>query len=295
MKTMKCFILLFSIFFIQSVNGQGITPARADSLFRAQNWEASAEAYDKITKANPNPKNGLTFNRLGFSYYHLGKYNEAVSPYRRAIAISKNPTVMYNLACTFNKINQKDSCFQWLEKAALGGFNQYQYIIQDEDLKNLKGDKKFESIVNKIKINAMPCLAMTEYRQLDFWIGEWRVMDTKTGMLAGSSKIDLILDDCVILENWQPTAGFAAKSFSLFDAKEKKWKQTYVTADGQLMEFINGQVVNEALQFTLKSGKDFRRMTFSKAGTDQVRQVGELSQDGKMWSVEYDLTYNRVK
>lgn len=292
---MKYLFLFFSIVLIQSVKGQSITPAKADSLFKAQNWTAAADAYDKITKANPNPKTGLTFNRLGTSYYRLGKYSEAISPYRRAIAISKNPTVMYTLACTFNKLNQKDSCFQWLERAAKSGFNQFQYVIQDEDLKNLKGDKKFESLVNKIKINAMPCLAMSEYRQLDFWIGEWKVIDTKTGMLAGSSKIELILDECVIMENWQPTAGFAAKSFSLFDAKEKKWKQTYVTADGQLMEFINGQVVNEALQFTLKSDKDFRRMTFSKAGPDQVRQVGELSQDGKTWSVEYDLTYNRVK
>lgn len=292
---MKYLLLFFSVILIQSVKGQGVTPAKADSLFKAQNWTASADAYDKITKANPNPKNGLSFNRLGTSYYRLGKYNEAIPPYRRAIAISKNPTVMYTLACTFNKLNQKDSCFRWLERAAQSGFNQYQYMIQDEDLKNLKGDKKFESLVIKIKVNAMPCLAMSEYRQLDFWIGEWKVIDTKTGMLAGSSKIELILDECVILENWQPTAGFAAKSFSLFDAKEKKWKQTYVTADGQLMEFINGQVVNEALQFTLKSDKDFRRMTFSKAGTDQVRQVGEMSQDGKTWSVEYDLTYNRVK
>lgn len=292
---MKYLILFFGIILMQDLHAQGITPTRADSLFKAQNWSASVEAYDKLTKANPNPKNGLMFNRLGTSNYRLGKYSEAVAPYRRAIAISKSPIVMYSLACTFNKLNQKDSCFRWLEKAAIGGFNQYPYVIQDEDLINLKGDKKFESIVNKIKINAMPCLGMSEYRQLDFWIGDWKVIDTKTGSQAGTSKIELILNECVILENWQPASGFAAKSFSLFDAKEKKWKQTYVTGDGQLMEFINGEVIKEALQFTLKSEKEFRKMTFSKTGADEVRQIGEMSSDGKTWTVEYDLTYVKVK
>ena len=39
----------------------------ADSLFKSQDWTGSVRAYTMLTKANPNPKTGLIFNRLGVS------------------------------------------------------------------------------------------------------------------------------------------------------------------------------------------------------------------------------------
>jgi hypothetical protein len=47
-----------------------------------------------------------------------------------------------------------------------------------------------------------PCTTDPVYRQFDFWIGEWDVY-AKNGKKAGDSKIDLILDSCIILENWK--------------------------------------------------------------------------------------------
>ena len=45
-----------------------------------------------------------------------------------------------------------------------------------------------------------PC-SRPEYRQFDFWIGEWEAFGLN-GQKAGDSKISLILDSCVILEEW---------------------------------------------------------------------------------------------
>lgn len=267
----------------------------ADSLFKAQNWTAAVHVYSQLTQANPNPKIGLTFNRLGISHYHLGNYREAVPAFRRAIQISKNPAVMYSLACVYNLLNQKDSCYRWLDQASADGFSQYKQIETDNDLKDLRGEKRFVDIMYKVKVNAMPCLAKPDYRHLDFWIGDWKVFDSKTGAQAGISKIELVLNECVIMENWQPVAGFPAKSFSMFDIGTKKWKQTYVTGDGQILEFTDGQAKDGEVQFMLKSNDGLRRMTFSKAEDNNVKQLGEFSRDGKSWSVEYDLTYVRVK
>ena len=47
-----------------------------------------------------------------------------------------------------------------------------------------------------------PCTTDPVYRQFDFWIGEWDVY-AKNGKEAGDSRIDLILDSCIILENWK--------------------------------------------------------------------------------------------
>lgn len=48
---------------------------------------------------------------------------------------------------------------------------------------------------------ANPCINDVVYRQFDFWIGDWEAFNLK-GKKAGDSKISLILDSCVILEEW---------------------------------------------------------------------------------------------
>lgn len=50
-----------------------------------------------------------------------------------------------------------------------------------------------------------PCTTRPEYRQFDFWIGEWDVQ--AGGNQAGTNSVQLILGDCVIFENWIGAAG----------------------------------------------------------------------------------------
>lgn len=294
-------ILLPSLFFLLITQAWSQTNqiAQADSLFRSQNWIASAKAYEKITRENPNPKTGMPFNRLATSYYHMGKYADAVTPFRRAIQISGNPAVMYSLACVFNKLNKKDSCYSWLNNAADKGFNQFQLAETDTDLINLAGEPKFEAVLKRIRINAKPCLGMPEYRQFDFWIGTWSVYDTKTNNLAGTSEVNNILDECVIMENWKPTSGAAGKSFNIYNVAEKKWRQTYVDASGNFLEFYDGDWNNNKMSFKMKSPsgiKQLNRLTFFMKSADEVQQVGEASTDnGVSWKVEYDLTYKKIK
>ena len=47
---------------------------------------------------------------------------------------------------------------------------------------------------------------------------------------------------------------------------------------------------------TIKGQKTLQRMTLFNLSGDQMRQLGEQStDDGKTWSVIYDLTYTRRK
>lgn len=45
-----------------------------------------------------------------------------------------------------------------------------------------------------------PACTAAEYRQFDFWIGDWQVFD-KTGKQVGTSHIEAILGGCVIAEH----------------------------------------------------------------------------------------------
>ena len=70
----------------------------------------------------------------------------------------------------------------------------------------------------------LPC-SRPEYRQFDFWIGEWEAFGVN-GQKAGDSKISLILDSCIILEEWTSASvnqgiRYAGKSFNTYNAATK--------------------------------------------------------------------------
>jgi hypothetical protein len=141
-----------------------------------------------------------------------------------------------------------------------------------------------------------PCSKIPEYRQFDFWIGEWSVTDTKSGSAAGNSKVELILNDCVILENWQPAMGAAGKSINTYNQQEKKWRQTWVDASGAMTELYDGEFKDGTMMFYAKPDEkgNVLRLSFKKISTNEVRQIGEMSADNKKtWSDSFDLTYKR--
>ncbi len=150
-----------------------------------------------------------------------------------------------------------------------------------------------------------PCSSPV-YRQFDFWLGEWEVFNVN-GKKAGDSKISLILDSCIILEEWTSaniTQGirYAGKSFNTYNSRTKQWQQTWVDNVGGSTEFLSGKYENNNIIFQTGSfqlSKDtvaIRKLTFYNMGKDKVRQHGEISKDnGNSWVTEYDLEYRRRK
>ena len=89
-----------------------------------------------------------------------------------------------------------------------------------------------------------PCLTDPVYRQFDFWIGYWEVYG-KNGKKAGDSRIEIILDSCIILENWtSANGGYAGKSFNTYNAVSRQWQQTWVDNRGGSTEFMEGRFDN---------------------------------------------------
>jgi hypothetical protein len=146
---------------------------------------------------------------------------------------------------------------------------------------------------------ARPCSAAQEYRQLDFWVGEWEVQGPK-GKTIGASSVQLILSDCVVFENWTGGGGVAGKSFNLYDARTRKWKQTWVDDHGGMLEFT-GEFKDGAMRYmgesTAQDGKPVMdRLTFFPLAEGRVRQLWEQSADkGKTWNTIFDGTYIRKK
>ncbi len=147
--------------------------------------------------------------------------------------------------------------------------------------------------------NSTPCKSKPEYRQFDFWVGEWDVKNPQ-GKLAGTNSVQLILSDCVLFENWTSARGGNGKSFNVYNAAKGKWQQTWVDNSGGVLE-LTGEFKDNEMRFTGETPapggkKTLERLTFTKINSDRVRQLWEQSNDGgKTWIVTFDGTYIRKK
>jgi hypothetical protein len=156
-----------------------------------------------------------------------------------------------------------------------------------------------------LEAQKLPCSG-TMYRNFDFWIGEWEAFG-KDGKKAGDSRVTLILDSCVILEEWT-SAGtqngfrYAGKSFNTYNNSTGQWQQTWVDNAGGSNEYLLGKYENNQIIYTsspFKNSNDsmaVRKMTFTKINNNTLRQLGEISNNnGVNWQTEYDLEYRKKK
>jgi hypothetical protein len=149
----------------------------------------------------------------------------------------------------------------------------------------------------------VPCSG-GKYREFDFWIGEWEVYG-KNGNKAGDSKISLILDSCIVLEEWKSANAmkgiyYSGKSFNTYNRATGQWQQTWVDNVGGSTAFLKGSFANKKMEFLThpfsfsRDTMAIRRLSFYSLGPDKVRQHGEISKDnGVSWATEYDLEYRK--
>lgn len=213
----------------------------------------------------------------------------AAAPPARAATEPTDPVGRYNLACKRALDGDRDGAFAMLDKAIAVGFGSADVMEKDPDLASLRGDARWSAAVTRARANANPCKSLPEARQLDFWVGEWDVRDPK-GRLVGRSSIQLILNDCVVLENWTGTLGGSGKSMNFWDKGNRRWQQTWIDDRGGVQQFL-GHLVGKSLVYM---NGDARRLTFTPLDGGRVRQLSELTSDGgKSWTVGYDFTYSK--
>ena len=130
-----------------------------------------------------------------------------------------------------------------------------------------------------------------EYRQFDFWLGDWEVRDAQ-GALQGQNRITREYDGCVLQEHWS-APGQTGSSFNVYDARSKKWHQTWVDNHGTLLLLDGGL---DAGSMFLRSPGGSQRIRWTLLPDGRVRQLWDASADGgKSWSVKFDGYYTKRK
>ncbi len=140
-----------------------------------------------------------------------------------------------------------------------------------------------------------------QHRQFDFWVGEWEVKNPND-QVVGSSKIELVANDCALLENWTSAQGSEGKSLNYYSILDQKWHQKWIGANGIPIEFSGSY---DAEEKALKYSGDgvgrggvplLNKLTFYQLSDDHVRQLWEQSTDeGKTWNTVFDGHYHRRK
>jgi hypothetical protein len=144
-----------------------------------------------------------------------------------------------------------------------------------------------------------PCSA-SEYRQFDFWLGDWDTFDSATGKPDARVRVTSILNGCVLHEDYQAVDGHKGESFTIYDATRKLWHQTWVTDHGRLLE-IEGHFQSGAMTL---SGSDLTptgehrqiRGTWKRLPDGAVQETAFSSaDDGKTWLPWFDLVFRPHK
>ena len=141
--------------------------------------------------------------------------------------------------------------------------------------------------------------AAPEYRQLDFWLGDWDVV-TPSGERAGSDHVTSVLGGCVIQEEWTDVDGRRGMSVTSYAGAAGLWQQTYVDDQGTLLrvagQVTDGKAVLLGVSPLPQGGSLTHRISYQPSGdgSGSVRQLWQTSRDdGRTWSTLFEGIYRR--
>src|SRR5215213_4612111 len=273
------FILLISTVFVsaqQTPTDTAQIKQEANAFYQKQDWQNAAKAYEKIVSLEE--KNVGARYRLGVSLLNLNQAAEARPQLEKVFTASPNPIFALALARVYARLNEKEKAFEVLEKSTTLGGIAPDALTAEKDFAAWKDEPRFKDLVKKSDLAVNPCKAKPEFRQFDFWIGEWDAKNPQ-GLTVGSSSIQLILNQCIIFENWS-TPVSSGKSFNVFNTSDKKWHQTWVDDKGSFTHYV-GEFKDDKMILVAENmaggKKTLLKMTFSKLPNGDVRQFGENS------------------
>jgi len=145
---------------------------------------------------------------------------------------------------------------------------------------------------------ANPCEAAEEFKEFDFWVGEWEVR-TADGKLAGRNSIKSTQKGCVLLENWTGVSGGKGMSINYLDKTTDEWVQIWNSEGGSQIN-IRGGLTADGMRLAgnihyVANGKTalFRGL-WTQLDDGRVRQFFEQSNDeGKTWVPWFEGFYTR--
>jgi tetratricopeptide (TPR) repeat protein len=270
---------------------QSSAPAAADEFFAHSDWANAAQAYSQLTAADP--QNALAWQNLGESLLQLRKFPESIQAFHRAADLNFRPLVnRINIARAYAAQGDHDAALRVLKEVAASGQGgrARPFIAGSTEFARYKDDAEFKKILDSIA----PCRS-PEYRQFDFWVGDWDVQDP-AGNVVGHNLVTLEQDGCLIVEHWTASGGVqTGTSFNYYDIRDRRWHQLYLDNSGNAGAFpaMAGELKDSKMVLlTNEPNAPISRWTWYTLAPNKVRQMAEQSTDNqKTWQITWDSVY----
>ncbi len=139
----------------------------------------------------------------------------------------------------------------------------------------------------------------------DFWLGKWDLTwkDSDGTVARGTNHIEKILNGKVIKENFEAHSGdyegFTGKSYSVYNANIREWKQTWVDNQGGYLDFTGKFEGNKRIFIRKGENQEgeqiLQRMVFYDITADSLTWDWEMSEDdGETWQPQWRINYKRA-
>ncbi|HEX6095031.1 MAG TPA: hypothetical protein VF432_01810 [Thermoanaerobaculia bacterium] len=286
-------ILLTALLLAQTQTGE--------ALIAQAKWAEAAKVFEELTRANPS--DAASWAALGLAQFNLGQIDAASASYDKALALdAASARAIVGAARVAIARGDAKSAIAGLARARDANIPALQFVRTSTGFEALvKKDAAFARFVDTLR----PCSG-AEYRQFDFWLGEWDVYNP-AGQKIGRNSITSTNDGCVVYENWRDARGSTGNSFNFYETKTKRWHQFWVSSNGNAAPLsaaadgtpmpMSGGLADGAMVLQSPAGVSPRnRWTWSRVDDGKVRQHAEQSDDdGKTWRTVFDGLYVKAQ
>jgi len=230
------------------------TMDEAAKSFDARQWADAAASYESVLAVEPG--NALTRIRLARARAASGEADAALA----------------TLAA-------------WFE----AGNGSYAVAMRLPEFESMRSDPRFTALVERFR----PCNT-PEYRQFDFWVGDWNVESAASPSTLSHNRISLINDGCTLREEYDTSLGYVGTSLNFYDGRRKAWRQTWIDNQGGGLVLEGGLQGSDMVLQSTDDGGQVQRITWTPLADGRVRQHWQSSADGgRTWTTAFDGFYSR--
>jgi hypothetical protein len=245
---------LMACLVLTGAQASAATMEEAAREFEAKRWAQAAAAYQEV--AEREPANALALIRLARSRAANGQAPEALAA---------------------------------LEAWFATGSGSYQVAMGVPEFETLREDPRFIATVAPHK----PCNS-PEFRQFDFWLGDWDVESAAAPGRVSRNVITAINDGCTLREEYTTPDGYTGTSLNFYDAPRQQWHQTWIDTQGGALYLQGGREGESMVLRTAGDSANLQRITWTPLADGSVRQHWESTSDGgKTWTTVFDGRYTK--